>query len=264
MSGSQTLCSCGQEALYAGMSRQAPDRYLVAMKCPCGRHFGLNVDSKRAHAIRAAAPEVTPLTPPVVPHENAKRRRPTIFADLDGMVADLLSRLLAYWNKEHKKRIKPADVEAWRDLPLDKYLVRDRVFHDLAPIAGFAEVLPRIMEAGDVFVASSPSRNPDSASDKIRWVTERFPAIHRRNIILVSAKHHLRGDIWLEDYGKNIRAIRGTNPDAFIGAIAYPYNEREKDILDARVGGPGNTIEAWETLALSVEEFARNGKGSKR
>lgn len=187
------------------------------------------------------------------------RSRPVIFVDLDGMAADLLSRLLHYYNEEHAADVGPLDTDVWPNLDLDKYLERDGVFKDLLPIAGFASALPRLRELGDVLVASSPSRNHDSATDKIHWVTERFP-IHRRDIILIHHKHHLRGDVFLEDYGKNIRKIRASNPRAFIGGIAYPYNAAEARLMDVRAEGIGDTAAAWGEIVVGVGRYVQGTK----
>jgi 5'(3')-deoxyribonucleotidase len=181
--------------------------------------------------------------------------RPIIFLDLDGMAANLLAKLMSIHNQETGSNSTAEELWAVGGGTdgLDYYLDRPGIFRDLEPIEGFAEALPELQKLGEVHIASSPSRNPDSATDKIRWVTERFPS-PRRNIILIPNKHLLRGEVWLEDWGKNIACIRETNPHSFIGAIEYPYNESVKHMLNARVSRE-NTRRGWQELVKGIATF---------
>jgi 5'(3')-deoxyribonucleotidase len=222
------------------MQRQVADLYLVAYRCACGKFWSEPVSGAEAQKrFQSVAPAP----------EKTKGPRPVIYVDLDGMAADLLSRLLLFHAMEGGEQLRPSETDKWSGLGLDRYLERDGVFRDLDPLAGFAEALPELQKMGEVFIASSPSRNPDSASDKVRWVLGRFP-IHRRNIVLIHEKHLLRGDVFLEDWGKNIHAIRATNPASWIGAIAYPYNVDAP--ADLRAEGVADTRGAWRALVAGV------------
>jgi 5'(3')-deoxyribonucleotidase len=173
------------------------------------------------------------------------------------MAANLVAKLLAIHNEETKSDTTVEELWATRGGTdgLDHYLERPGIFRDLEPIEGFAEVLPELQDLGEVVVASSPSRNPDSATDKIKWVGDRFP-IPRKNIILISHKHLLQGEVWLEDWGKNIAKIRKTNPKSFIGAIEYPYNESVKHLLNARVSRV-DTRQGWKDLVQGIRTFLK-------
>jgi 5'(3')-deoxyribonucleotidase len=185
--------------------------------------------------------------------------KPTIFCDLDGMVANLLKKFLTYYNEENGTEYTNEQVNNTHPHihdALDKYLVHDNMFTDLEPIEGFAEALPRLHELGDVHIASTPSRNPDSASDKLRWVLRHFPSIEREQIILIKHKWLLSGPvgtIWFEDWWKNIKQIRKAHPDCFIGALAYPYNERAKDDVDWY---QPHEEKAWHYLVRAAERYA--------
>lgn len=187
---------------------------------------------------------------------------PTIYIDLDGMAANLLKKLIGFYNEEHGTNIAPES--AWDHHhsthalvadSLDNYLERDRVFCDLDPMPGFTEALPELQDIGHVIIASSPSRNPDSATDKTRWVLDRFPSIDRKDVILIKRKYLLRGEVWLEDWPTNIAEIRKTNPNSFMGSISYPYNKIVQDALNLRADGLSDTANAWRLLVKGVRDF---------
>jgi 5'(3')-deoxyribonucleotidase len=200
--------------------------------------------------------------------------KPTIYIDLDGMAVNLLKKLIHFYNEDHGTNVTLAT--AWEHLApahapaagkpvgdaLDHYLERDKVFDDLDPIDGFTGALPELQDLGHVVIASAPSRNPDSATAKLRWVLDRFP-IHRRDIILIKHKHLLRGEVWLEDWHDNIEKIRETNPNSFIGSIAYPYNEKVQHLLNLRAPGIHDTVGAWKHLVEGARAFL-SGSTSRR
>lgn len=190
--------------------------------------------------------------------------KPVIFVDLDGIAANFTKKCVELYNKEFGTTV--SFLDAWSTTHngeivangLDHYLDSDHLFRDLDPIEGFPESLSHLQELGDVYIASAPSRNPDSATDKIKWVLERFPSIHRKNIILLKAKHLLRGDVFLEDWPSNIKKIRATNPNSFIGTIAYPYNKKVSKLLNVSAEGVADTKSAWTTIIASVEHWIEN------
>ena len=198
------------------------------------------------------------------------------YLDLDGMAVNLVKGLIErHYNVKHGTQI--AFNDAWTHFSpldhdgkpnpnggrpvgdaLDHFLEHDGIFRDLEPMDGFTDDIVReLQDLVDLRIASAPSRNPDSATDKLRWVLERFPSFHRKKIILIKEKFLLRGHVWLEDWHTNIREIRETNPDAFMGAIAYPYNEDVSDLLTLRADSYKDSVTAWKQLVAGVTEFVR-------
>jgi 5'(3')-deoxyribonucleotidase len=169
--------------------------------------------------------------------------KPTIYLDLDGMVVDLLARFAAMEGCSKAEAL---------ERNLDHHLSADEVFEGLKPLPGAVWAVGELQKMGHLVIASAPSRNPDSATSKLTWCAEHLPMIHRRDIALIKHKHLLRGDVWLDDWHGNIKAIRKHNPAAFIGAIAYPYNEKSYMLLDCRAPDWGSTEAAWEILVADV------------
>lgn len=191
-------------------------------------------------------------------------RKPRIAIDMDGMWVALFDKLLAWYNEEHGTSVKLCDAWTTRCVvdperfvakALDDYLVRDNVFADLELLDGFLDALPELQQLGGVWIASTPSRNPDSASDKIRHVL-RHTNIDRRKICLLKDKWLLDVDIFFEDWPSNIINFRDERgPDKFIGSIAYPYNQSVESIVNLRANSYLDTRAAWETLVRGAREF---------
>lgn len=191
-----------------------------------------------------------------------------IFLDLDGMAVDLEARIIQKHNDRNGTNYTKKDVVYDEDgegsLPdierkpavLANWLDHNGMFRDLSPLDGAVEAIEDLKQIGSVYIASSPSRNDDSASDKVRWVRE-YLNIDRKKICLLKAKWLLRGDAFFEDWPNNLIKFRKTNPTAFLGTIAYPHNERVKDIVNVRAHDFLNTRQAWGSLVRGVEEFFR-------
>ncbi len=195
-------------------------------------------------------------------HEEAE-----IFLDLDGMAADLYAKFLELHNAKHGTTYVKADIQH-RDIGeglldaqgnfilCEDYLHEDRVFENLEPIKGAPEAVKELQKMGKLYIASAPSRNADSASDKIRWVTARL-GVSRKRIMLLKDKFLLRGKVFLDDFSHNIVEFRRTNPDAFIGTIAYTHNVGIQNIVNVRADDYLDTEKAWATLVDSVDKYLR-------
>lgn len=189
--------------------------------------------------------------------------KPVIFLDLDGMVVDLHSKLIDCYNTEFGTNVNARDV--WT-VPhaldargkavdgIDTYLDRDNLFDDLEFLPGAEDALKELQKMGAVIIASAPSRNPDSATAKIRWV-RRHTTIPRGDIALIKRKYMLNGDAWLEDWHSNITKIREHHPSVFIGAIEYPYNRHQADLVDVLAKDHLNTEAAWTQLLIGVDAW---------
>lgn len=192
-----------------------------------------------------------------------------IFLDLDGMAADLYGKFLEMHNLRHGTSYTKEDVEHRENgeglldatgnfILCEDYLHEDRVFENLDPIKGAPEAVKHLQTMGKLYIASAPSRNPDSASDKIRWVTSRL-GVDRKRIMLLKDKYLLRGDVFLDDFSPNVINFRRTNPTAFIGTIAYSHNAGIKDIVNVRADDYLDTEKAWATLVNAVDKHLTDG-----
>lgn len=193
---------------------------------------------------------------------------PLIFLDLDAMVTNLQLKIVGLHNAQHGTQLGvdafqfDAEGEFFLAMPdgalisAASYLNEDRVFIDLEPLPGALEAIDELRRLGDLLIVTAPSRNDDSASDKLRWIRAHLP-VSRKKVALIKEKWHLRGDVFLDDWPENLRNFRRHNPTAFVGTISYPYNNLGSDILNLRADDYTTTRQAWGTLVAGVQTYLR-------
>lgn len=95
------------------------------------------------------------------------RRRPKVFVDMDGVLADF-----------EKARIASG-------LPADEFKLQLGAYRHLEELEGAMEALSWLESAGyDVFIATKiPTHAPNAATEKLRWIEERKPHLLRKTII---------------------------------------------------------------------------------
>lgn len=83
-------------------------------------------------------------------------------------------------------------------------------FRDIPVMEGAQEVVARLAEHYDVFVATAAMEFRNSFVDKYDWLAEHFPAIHWRNIIFLGDKSVLNTDYLIDDLPRNLKTFQGT------------------------------------------------------
>ncbi len=157
--------------------------------------------------------------------------KPLVLVDMDGVCADLMTPwLLAYGSRKNRLftvedvRNFKMETNAGFDDGVYEFLRRDGVFADLRPIPGAVQALRHLNDTANVYICSTPSRNPASATEKLRWCGRHLPFIHRRRLILCARKDLVRGDYLIEDSPDNVRDWALANPQGKTILIDYPYN----------------------------------------
>jgi 5'(3')-deoxyribonucleotidase len=189
-----------------------------------------------------------------------------ILVDMDGITADFNQALLAAYNKESGENITEFTSWDFADIKhpelVNEIFRRPGFFRNLVPIAGAIEGLRKLVSEGhEVVVVSSPV-TPISASEKIEWVAEHLPFLPSKNLWLGHNKHHIKGDVLIDDGLHNAAAYRANWPYALIMTIAYPYNEDHAANYDRRYPGYGNphagkgTDWIWDRMVAAIEAYA--------
>lgn len=152
--------------------------------------------------------------------------KPLVCFDLDGVVADLVSKWLAHYNRDWADNLTPADITAWEwdrfvkpecGKRIYHYLSRPGFFADLAPLPGAIDGLRQLHERAEIVVLSASPQN--ALRDKWRWVEKHVPFLKRRNIILTYRKDLVRADVHIDDAPKNLTRFAGIR-----ALFDYPYN----------------------------------------
>lgn len=188
----------------------------------------------------------------------------TILCDMDGIITDLMGKWLDRYNGDHKDDLSIADIKGPIHTAVKKevgtdiydYIKEPGFFDDLKAIPGSIKTLTALaMEGHNVMIATAHADNPQCASAKIRWCQEHL-GFSRKQVILIHAKHLLRGDVFIDDTPKKLVAYREAWPDAKVLTIAYPYNEECKDRVDLRAEGYEKPKSAWEEIDQYIRDLA--------
>ncbi len=141
-----------------------------------------------------------------------------IFVDMDEVIADTYGEHIKIYNAEFNGSLtteKCLGTEVWKMVPVAhqesvrKHATRRRFFRDLKPIENSINVLKKINEQHDVYIASAAMQFPNSLEEKSDWLDEHLPFIPWQNRILCGHKHILKGDILIDDRSYNLKNFDG-------------------------------------------------------
>jgi len=141
-----------------------------------------------------------------------------IFVDMDEVIADTYGEHIKIYNAEFNGSLtteKCLGTEVWKMVPeahqesVRKHATRRRFFRDLKPIENSINVLKKINEQHDVYIASAAMQFPNSLEEKSDWLDEHLPFIPWQNRILCGHKHILKGDILIDDRSYNLKNFDG-------------------------------------------------------
>ena len=184
--------------------------------------------------------------------------------DMDGMICNLLAKLLRDFNRQQLAKwpasgpqvFTTADVTDW-DIHTAFGCTEEQVygvmrtpgyFDDLEPIPGAIDAVKSLSKRHNCYIVTAPSREPQSAAEKIGWIRRHLPFIPRRNIVLTPAKNIVAGDFLLDDAPHQLTEWGARWGVEKTITISYPYN------IQAPVGFRAHD---WTTPALAWEQIVR-------
>ncbi|WP_047247151.1 5' nucleotidase, NT5C type [Maribacter thermophilus] len=141
-----------------------------------------------------------------------------IYVDMDEVIADTYGAHIEIYNKEFNANLtKEACMgsEVWKMVPeahqesVRKHATRRGFFRNLKPIEHSIEVLSKINEVHELYIASAAMQFPNSLEEKSDWLDEYFPFIPWQNRILCGHKHILKGDVLIDDRNYNLERFDG-------------------------------------------------------
>ncbi|WP_419212876.1 5' nucleotidase, NT5C type [Maribacter sp. X9] len=141
-----------------------------------------------------------------------------LFVDMDEVIADTYGAHIELYNTEFNGKLTKelcAGMEVWRMVPdahqesVRKHATRRGFFRALKPIADSQEVLAKLAEKYEIYIASAAMQFPNSLEEKSEWLDEHFPFIPWQNRILCGHKHILKGDVLIDDRSYNLASFEG-------------------------------------------------------
>ena len=141
-----------------------------------------------------------------------------IAVDMDEVLADALSEHLIRYNRDHNDVVTKADlhgkwlwdvVSADRHDRLESYLRSEDFFEDLPVVEHSQEVLAKLCEHYEVFIATAAMEFPNSFAPKYRWLRRHFPFIAPSNFVYCGDKSILRADFLIDDTVRHFERFAG-------------------------------------------------------
>jgi len=141
-----------------------------------------------------------------------------IAVDMDEVIADALGELLTRYNREQKASLTKNDLRGkwlWQMLPpggqkrIEEYLQSEDFFEDLPIIDGSQEILRRIGEKYEIYIATAAMAFPNSFAAKYRWLRRNFPFLSPQNFVFCGDKSILHADFLIDDMPRNLAGFRG-------------------------------------------------------
>jgi 5'(3')-deoxyribonucleotidase len=138
---------------------------------------------------------------------------------MDEVMADTLSEHLRRYNETFDEAITPEDLQGkalWEYAPenrrqqLRDFLDAEDFFEDLPLIEGAQEVLRKLSERFEIYIATQAMTVPNSLGPKFRWLQRHFPFIPPTNYVFCGNKSILLADYLIDDLPRNLQRFQGT------------------------------------------------------
>ena len=182
-----------------------------------------------------------------------------VLCDMDGIMADLSRLIIDTINDKHTEHnVHRDDITDWalhKCLPIGEkvwdYVNEDGFFEKIQPIPGAIPALEQLHDAGVMIViATSPTRNANSAAEKKRWVAKHLPFIKHRHVMVGSLKHLLKGDFLIDDSPEQQKNYRKAWPDSTILTIKHAFEPSK--VVDVVADDYKDPAKAWDVIVKEI------------
>jgi 5'(3')-deoxyribonucleotidase len=183
-------------------------------------------------------------------------KKPRLLLDVDGVLANFLSRAFPIIESLSGVRYVPEDLTSWDifetvDRSIEKNFYRlctaPGVAYSLPVYPGAKEGVARLQEIAEVYIVTSPmANNPTWAYEREQWLLTHFD-IPSKRVVHTSAKHICAGDVLIDDRPKNIQTWRAEHKLGIGLLWDQPYNRNEK---------AGHRVCSWEDVMEHILQWS--------
>lgn len=180
-----------------------------------------------------------------------------LLIDQDEVLAQFTTRILQWWNEDHKTDFKIDDIkEYWLEKTLGQrsaYFIKSCMrepsfFANLDPIHGALEGMKQLHDDGhEVIIASKVPLNAGIGFyGKVEWIRKNLPWFDLNNFVGVQRKTLLKGDVLLDDSPNNVKLFQDTGRQVVI--FNRPWNQNI----------PGLRANSWTQFVDMIRETELN------
>lgn len=168
-------------------------------------------------------------------------RKLQIILDSDEVIVESIEKLLNLYNQEYGLNLKKEQIDNWNlshfekeGTDIQKYFNMPGYFRDLPLIKDAKKYIYQMVKDGhDIVIATSSPKN--GILDKIEFFEEHFPFIPYQNVIPITRKDLLFGDIMLDDAPHNLEHSKCKHPVIFDNrwnrdVVKYPFLKNLKRV----------------------------------
>ncbi len=154
-----------------------------------------------------------------------------IAIDMDDVIADATQKFCDMYKAEFGTTIEKHDligkefvevIAPEHQARVHEYARQKGFFSDLLVIPHSQEVMLKLSQKYEIYIASAATEYPNSLKEKHDWLKEHFPFISWLNIVFCGDKSILKADYLIDDRLKNLKVFDGK-------AIVFtaPHNLKE-------------------------------------
>lgn len=191
-------------------------------------------------------------------------RRQTVLLDCDQVLSDFIGGWLTLINGKLGTKHKPEHVTDWDILESLKLKKRSEELYalmqkpgfclDLPVLPGAKEAVAALQDVADVYIVTAPmSSVRDWTHQREAWLRKHF-GIKSSQVFHTSAKHLIRGDIFVDDKFDNCVAWNQKNWTAFTLLWDAPHNQG-KGATEGLENEGIIRVKDWKTVMEAVRFY---------
>jgi 5'(3')-deoxyribonucleotidase len=139
-----------------------------------------------------------------------------IAIDMDGVIADHLSKQLAFYNRDYQDQLSIADLQGKKlrevakcGIKVQNYYRDVAFFRDLIVMDGSQSVIKQLQQKYEVFITTAAMEFPSSFQAKYAWLTEHFAFIPSDNFVFCGNKGIIQADFLIDDNSYHFKNFKG-------------------------------------------------------
>jgi len=139
--------------------------------------------------------------------------------DMDDVMADATQQYLDYYNAEFNQKLSKSSLlagqKAYDIIPsqhrerMRNYVYRIGFFSHLKPLAHSQEVIAKLNQHYEVFIATAAMEVPNSFQEKYAWLSHHFPFLDPMRFVFCGHKYMLDVDYLIDDNPKHFTHFKG-------------------------------------------------------